>query len=429
MSGSPYPDFPARFRQGSVAIAVGLLSRFGAQSQNELRLSRTTDLIALDTPHTEVPTLADDESISQGGQNYNVVLPGASSAYNYRNRGRNWDLSDDFTRIIGRHAIKFGGGLLARSIQLSVPVYPSGYLQFASVSDFAQGQIQALETQYDKLSGTLAPLSPQRDYDYKQAYGFVQDSFHVSNRVSLDYGLRFEYFGAPVNTGAVSDLTIALASGTSIVQAIQGATQVLQHSNSSVYTTRPSNWAGRLGGSWSPFANGRTVFRASIGMFYDRLFDNLWENIIQNRFATGIFFFNNPVNLSLPLGQIQEMGQLQSSTELIPQLAFQPSLRAPNTNSAFIGVQHSFGPGLSLDVHALASRSRQLITTDEVNRPFSEPISTASPIGRLNPALDYINYRANQGIANYSAMVSALRFRKARFSGQRSPTVVEPLHG
>ncbi len=424
LSGTPYPDFPARFRQGSVAVAIGLLSRFGAQSQNELNLSRTTDVIALDTPHTEVPNLIDDEPINVGGNLTNVVLPGPSTAYNYRNRGRNWDFSDNFTRIVGRHAFKFGGGLLARSIELSVPVYPSGYLQFASVSDFAQGQIQALETQYDKLSGNQAPLSPQRNYAYRQAYGFAQDSFHVNNHVSLDYGLRYEYFGGPVNTGAVPDVSIALGSGSNIQESVSGAMQVLQPPNSAVYTTKPSNWAGRLGGSWSPFANGRTVFRASIGMFYDRLFDNLWENVIQNRFTTGAFLFNNPVNLGLPLAQIQQAGTLVGSTPLIRQLAFQPSLRAPNTNSAFIGVQHNFAPGLSLDVHALASRSRQLITTDVVNRPYSVSVPPNDPntSGLINPQLGYIDYRANQGGANYSAMVAALRFRTGRFSGQISYT-------
>ena len=112
LSGSPYPDFPARFRQGSVAVAVGLLSRFGARSQNEFSLSRTTDVIALDTPHTEVPTIADNQLINQDGQYYNVVLPGSSSSYNYLNRGRNWDLSDNFTRIAGRHVFKVRRGII-----------------------------------------------------------------------------------------------------------------------------------------------------------------------------------------------------------------------------------------------------------------------------------------------------------------------------
>lgn len=418
LGGSPYPDFPVRFRQGSVSAAAGLLSRFGARSQNEFRVGRTTDLIALDTPHTEVPSIADNEFI----QNYNVILPGSSSFYNYSNKGRNWEVSDNFTRIAGRHAFKLGGGFLDRSIDLSVPVYPSGFFQFDSVSDFASGLIFVLQTQYDILSNNKNPLSARRSYDYKQAYAFAQDSFHLSNRITLDYGVRYEYFGAPVNTGPISDVSIMLAPAGNIASAIQAAKAVLQPANSQVYTTRPSNWAARLGGSWSPFESGRTVFRGSFGMFYDRLFDNLWENAIQNRFATGVWFYNNPVNLALPLAQIEQAGVPQTSTELIPQLTFQPSLRAPLTNSAFLGVQQSFSPGFSLDVHALASKSRLLITTDQVNRVDSVTPTFTNGLGRFNPNLDNINYRANQGSANYSAFVAALRIRKTRFSGQFSYT-------
>ncbi len=422
LANSPYPDFPVRYRQGSVSVSLGLLSRFGAASQNELHVSRTSEVIALDNPHGELPVLTDDEYLqTPDGRQANVALP-TSGFYSYRNRGRNWETSDAFTRIVGRHVVKFGGGLLARSIDLNVQVYQAGYLQFASLSDFAQGQPQLLLVQYDRAAELGTPPPSQRDYAYKQAYGFAQDSFHLSNHISLDYGVRYEYFGAPLNTGSVSDLTIALAPGAYIGQSIAGARRVLTPSNSPVYTTRPSNWAGRVGASWSPFENGRTVFRASIGMFYDRLFDSLWESAVQNRFATAVFFYNNPVNLGVTLTGLEQAGQPITSTQLFPEQAFQPSLRDPNTNSGFIGVQHTFAPGLSLDVHGLASKSRQLITNDYVNRPFSVLPSNDSPIGSINPALNYINYTANQGSADYSAMSAVLRFRRSRFSGQISYT-------
>jgi hypothetical protein len=234
--------------------------------------------------------------------------------------------------------------------------------------------------------------------------------------------VRYEYFGPPRNTGPSSDLLITLAPGGPTDLAVAGASEVLTKPDSPVYTTRSSNWAARVGGSWNPFDNGRTVFRASFGIFYDRLFDSLWEGAIQNRFATGVFLYPNPVNLGLPLVQLEQAGQATSSTAVFPEQAFQPSLRAPNTNSAFIGVEHRFAPGLSLDVHALASRSRQLITNDLINRPFSIPPSAFSPIGRLNPNLDYVNYTANQGNANYSALAAALRFRRTRLTGQVSYT-------
>ena len=63
------------------------------------------------------------------------------------------------------------------------------------------------------------------------------------------------------------------------------------------------------------------------------------------------------------------------------------------------------------------------MTTDEVNRPFSDPTSSDNPFGYLYPDFNnYINYRANQGSSSYSALVAAVHFRMARWTGQVSYT-------
>ena len=68
---------------------------------------------------------------------------------------------------------------------------------------------------------------------------------------------------------------------------------------------------------------------------------------------------------------------------------------------------------MDLEVDGLASRSSQLITTDQVNRD-----------GTLNPSLaGYINYRANQGSAHYAGLSTVIRFRKTRVHGQLAYTV------
>ena len=419
----PYPAFSTHFRQNSISIAAGLISRLGPASQNEFRASRTGDAIRLDTPHAEVPTLIDEERGMLAGQSYRVTLPGNPSAYDYRNRGRNWEFLDNFTWIGGRHALKFGGGFLQRDADLALSVYPQGYLQFHTLSDFAQGQLALLQAQFDQLSSSHAPVSPDRSYRYRQFYGFAQDSFHFSDRLTFDYGVRYEFFGSPVNTGSQKDLLIQLGNGPSIVGSISNATPVLSTGNAQVYTSRPSNWAGRSGVAWDPFGTGRTIMRASYGIFYDRLFDNLWENVIQNRYSTGTWFYSGPVSLAAPLAQLESQGQFQNFTPLIPALAFQPDLRAPRTQSAYIGVQENLTPGVFVEVHGLASRARQLITTDQVDRPFSGPMSAGNPAGYLNSTLlNYINYRANQGSSDYAALMTSVRFRKARFNGQVSYT-------
>ena len=412
--GNPYPDFPTQFRQGSLSLAAGLVARLSATSQNELRISRTGDSIRLATPHSEVPTLVDDER---------VTLPGAASAYDYRNTGRTWEFLDNWTRVTGRHAFKIGAGLLQRNIDLGIRVYPKGYLQFATLSDFSQNRIELLLAEFDRLSPAHEPVAPLRAYRYRQFYGFAQDSFHWSDRLTFDYGLRYEFFGSPVNTGAQKDLLIRLAHANEIRGSVAGAVQALSPGGP-VYTSRPSNWSVRGGVAWDPLGTGRTILRASYGIFYDRLFDNLWENVIQNRYSTGVWKnYDQPVQLTLPLAQLEAAGEFQDFSELIAAVAFQPNLRAPRTQSVFMGVQQALTPELFLEVHGLASRGRQLITTDQVNRQFSAPATGGNLTGYLNPAIpNYINYRANEGSSNYGGLVTALRLRKARLHGQISYT-------
>ncbi|MDQ2947438.1 MAG: carboxypeptidase regulatory-like domain-containing protein, partial [Acidobacteriota bacterium] len=420
---NPYRDFSTPYRQTSLSIGFGLISRFGAASQNEFRAARTGDSVRLQTPHAEVPSLIDDERIGPSGQSYEVVLPGNASQSDYRNRGRNWELLDNWTLITGRHALKFGAGFLQRTIDLNLSVYPRGYLEFANVNDFAQNKLGYLTAQYDRFSPTHDPVSPDRLYRYRQSYAFAQDSFHLSNRLTVDYGVRYEFFGSPVNTGGNKDFLLQIPPTQDIRMSIRDITPVQPAGTAGqlVYTSRPSNWAVRAGLAWDPIGNGRTLIRASYGIFYDRPFDNLWQNVIQNRYKTAVWKYEQPTALNVPLSRLETAGQEQSSSELIPGLAFQPNLRAPRTQSAFVGIQERVSRDITLEVDALASRARQLITTDEVNRPFSDTASSENPFGYSYPNFaNYINYRANQGSSNYSALVTAVKLRKTRFNGQVS---------
>jgi hypothetical protein len=423
---SPYRAFSGQFLQRSISAAGGAISRLGPALENEFRLARTGDSIRLETPHAEIPSLADNEGFTQDKQNYNVIVPAGGGQNDYRNRGRNWELLDNVSWIRGRHALKFGAGILQRNIDLSTSVYPRGYVAFNDIADFVNNQPSLLLIEFDRLSTTYTPAIPQRQYRYRQSYGFVQDSFHFSNRLTLDYGLRYEFFGSPMNTGAQKDLLVQLAAGSDIESSIGGAKLVLPagRGDQAVYTSRPSNWAGRAAFAFDIFGNGATLLRGSYGIFYDRPFDNLWENVQQNRYQTGIFSFTPPIPAYSSVTQLEALGQFQPSSELIPFLTFQPKLKAPRTHSAFLGIQQKISRDIQLEVDALGSRSTQLITTDQVNRVNSvTPDPLNNIFGYQNPGLDgFVNYRANQGSASYAALAAALRFRKTRLHGQISYT-------
>ena len=136
--------------------------------------------------------------------------------------------------------------------------------------------------------------------------------------------------------------------------------------------------------AWDLSGNGRTLLRASYGIFYDPPFDNLWENVIQNRYQTGIWTYaGQSPPLPAPLSTLEAAGASQTASTLVPAVLFQPNLRAARSQSAFAGLQQALAPGVVFELDTLASRGRGLVTTDVVNR------------GSSNPDLLNLDYRAN----------------------------------
>jgi hypothetical protein len=252
-------------------------------------------------------------------------------------------------------------------------------------------------------------------------YGFAQDAFKATNRFTLNYGLRYEFFGAPVNTGAAKDSVLQLGAGASLPERIATAHfGALPTGDQQLFASDKRDWAVRAGLSYDLTGRGRTLVRSSYGIFYDRPFDNLWQTVSINRQIPNTWFFDGPVNFLAPPLAVTSQGTIAfQSTQFHPPVLFQPNLRNPMIQSFFSGVQQKLADNVTLEVNAVASRGRRLWTTDVVNRFFSiKPDPPGNPTGRYNPNLEEINYRGNQGQSDYYALTSAVRFRGERWNGQ-----------
>lgn len=105
---------------------------------------------------------------------------------------------------------------------------------------------------------------------------FVQDSWTISNKLSVDVGLRYDY-----NNGSIPDFP-QLASAP-----LDGATGRAGFPNTGVETgqTIPgaqnlikwhNNWSPRLGFVWQPGSDARTVVRGNAGLFIDGPVSSAW---------------------------------------------------------------------------------------------------------------------------------------------------------
>jgi hypothetical protein len=180
--------------------------------------------------------------------------------------------------------------------------------------------------------------------------------------------------------------------------------------NEQLFGTDNKDWAVRAGASYDLTGNARTVFRGGYGIFYDRPFDNLWQNLRSNNVALpAITLSGQELNYLAPMASVLPSLANSPYDVTFPDLTMvDPRLKNGRAYSYFAGVQQQITNNLALEVNGLGTYGRDLITTDVINRAFT--------VGgqRYNPAFPDIHYRANQGFSDYNALTAVLRYRSAR---------------
>jgi hypothetical protein len=398
---SPYPDFVSALQQDSLSVAGTWLASIRPGLINEAKLGYATDDLGWDRPHPEIPTL----SVADG-----TMLPGSSAFYAYRNRNRTWELLDNLMWNRGRHTVTFGGSVLLRSIDGFLSAGRDAEYRFSNIVFFALDRPGTLRASLDiNALPTLRQPGFDREYSYRQFAAFAQDTFRATTRLTLNYGARYERYGAPHNTGAVKDALVQLGEGPDLTTRIAGAVLAAPSGGDQPLLPSDNNdFAARLGASYDLPGSGRTLLRGAYGIFYDRPFDNLWQNLRNNNFTLPFLTLRaTRFDYLQPVAQALATSGLEVTASDFPKLTmFDPGLRDGYAQSYFYGIQRQVREAWAVEVNGLGTLGRKLITTDIVNREFSRPNS-----GRVNPALPDIAYRAAQGSSNYQALTAVARYR------------------
>jgi hypothetical protein len=412
---SPYKDFVSGLNENTLGVAVSYIRALRPGLMNEAKLGRTSDDIGWNRPHPEIPTLLVPDSTGTGP----LYLPGSPAFYSYSNQNRTWEILDNLTWTHGRHVITAGGGALLRSSMGYLRAGREGLYDFrkfntSPIVNFILDQPQQLLTSVSRQPlPNLQQPDFNREYRYKQYFLFAQDTFRVTSRLTLNYGLRFEDYGAPNNTGAAKDAQVQLGAGQNFEQRLASAQLVYPRpGDEQLYKADHDGWAPRFGFSYDLLGNARTLVRGAYGLFYDRPYDNLWQNVRNNNFALPYFPLRGAVNYLAPISQ--ELKTLSGTVVVstFPNLTlFDQSLKNAYVHSYFFGIQQRIRDNWTVEVNTLGSLGRKLITTDIVNRNFTP-----------NPDLDQIAYRSGQGLSDYNALTAVARYRAGRKQFQISYT-------
>jgi hypothetical protein len=326
-----------------------------------------------------------------------TVLPGSPAFYAFRNNTRGIELTENLTWARDRHILKLGGGLLLRTLNGFLTAGRDGRYLFNDFLKFAADQPSFFSVSLSRASlPTLSVPDFNREYGFRQYDFFAEDVFRWSSGLVLNFGLRYENFGVPRNTGRVKDSLVALDRGEVVLPA---------SGDQPLYRSDNRSWSPRFGFSydWS----GKAVVRGAYGLFYDRPFDNLWQNLRNNNFLLPNLAVQSKNYLS-PIAEVLPSYQNQEVAGDFPSLTFiEPTFRNSYSQNYFLGLQRQVAQSWVIEINGMGALGRRLITTDQVNRR----------VGSYFPQLPIVSYRAVQGVSNYQALTLTARYRSrvARF--------------
>ncbi|MEO7143324.1 MAG: TonB-dependent receptor, partial [Bryobacteraceae bacterium] len=268
-----------------------------------------------------------------------------------------WTHSTSWTK--GRHFWKFGADIQRVAADTSFPVSFGGSFTFASLPDFIAGRVNTFSQGF----GDPAIQLPDTLYGV-----FFQDTFRISPRLMMVYGLRYEYDAQPQG--------IARNPNNPIEQGLQTGI----HRDG-------KDFGPRLGLTYSLDASGKTLLRAGYGIFYDRLFLLVARNALLARET--ITLSAAAATAQLGVGAFPQSTSLPAGVPLPkPSLSITDSrMDTPYSQQANFGVERQLGENWLAGATYVYVRGVRLLEANNINLapPAVLTLANAAALGVKSP--------------------------------------------
>lgn len=347
-----------------------------------------------------------------------------------------WQLQDNVSWTKGRHSFKFGGGgqygILYRNWDLGFPgqyefantmgptvtaagaVGPNGTITANTGSPFDQdntlSNFQNDFPYYSELSvnpQTGGTTTAYRHYNMKDLNFFVNDSWKVTNRLTMNLGLRWERYGAPTEA---NNIIAQFTNLSTVSPAAIAASRV--NPVKSMWTTPNKDFGPRVGFAYDVLGDGKTSLRGGFGISYDRLFDNIWSNGAWNPPFYGLVDHDatayDLVYYSFP----PSIGQTFTGLPRVSVRTMDVHMKDSSTDNFYLGVEHQFWNDFLLRVNYQGNFGRHLSQLMNLNRYDGMYYHGTSLSGaRPNALYTGFNYRANNINSEYNSLVTEVQKR------------------
>ncbi len=292
---------------------------------------------------------------------------------------------DNFSWKINRHDIKVGFDFHRTTIQQYLNKYFRGRLKFDDLSSFLAGD---LSSGFQYSGNTIR-------HTFENNFGFYfQDSFRISPRLTLNYGLRWDHYGV------VGEKNNLLSNITSVAPdpglGTFTLTQVGEAGLDRLYEPDYKNFAPRASIAWDVSGKGRTVVRAGFGVF----FDAISQDMVLGHLPYPTFFSPGPAYNPVGPADAQIIPAVITGT-LDPGVpvydapdclsfecdvfAFDRNIRTPYMENYNLNVQQQITGHAVVQIGYVGSQGHRLWRFFDINQPSAQTINDCD-LGLLDPA-------------------------------------------
>ncbi len=379
------------------------------------------------------------------GTNYQYVFPGyvqnsTANAIPFGGPQNLYELYQDFSWTKGKHQFKFGGsyiqtrdnrvfGAYENAVQIlgnnftnGIQNLVTGNLYQYEGALYPQGKYPCSKNSNGVLQGTpactltLPATEPafNRNNRYNDGSWYVQDSWKVTARLTLNLGLRWEYFGVQHNSNPSLDSNFYLGPGSTFQDQIRnGSVQIANQSPvGGLWAKDLDNFAPRVGFAWDVFGDGSTSIRGGYGIGYERNFGNVTFNVIQNPPNYAVISITAGKGGDVPsqpiyLNNIGAFGG--TGTKYIPNVTLRVVRQnIPTAYSQFwsAALDRQVMRNSVLSFEYAGSKGSKLYDIGNINTQYfgSTYLGDTNLSNRLNYQYGNINYRGNEGWNLYNAL-------------------------
>ncbi len=376
---------------------------FSPSMVNEVRIGFNRIAIAFDPANT-----IDPNSVGLGdGLTGNVGLPqttlsdislvfGGPSGFPQGRSDTTGVISDTATQLAGKHTIKIGAE--ARRYLVASFTGNIGTLTFTTSTT----PTSLFQTDMATVFSIQPNIVSSRVYADSMAV-FAQDNFKITPRLTLEYGLRGEWNGTPVE-GANRFVIFSPSALTLNQVGTNGFAKNVEYGQN--YNIEP-----RAGFAYDVFGKGKTVVRGGYGYLVDQPVSGVVTALASNPpFSTAVSYNSVAIPVSALYNDAKASG--------ISLYMVNPNYKNAYVESFNLNVQQAVQWGMVASIGYYGSLGRHLEVESNVNQVVGSAsntqvhpltnLSITSPIDPNAAIASNIGERTSNSFSNYNAMWAVL---------------------